>query len=80
MAYVEFVIPGNKDQLLQGEPGQYSVTNICTLPDLSDKLSGNYFYVYCNVCSTSLSISNVMFLLDHASNRFLFRLTSTELL
>jgi hypothetical protein len=40
MADVEFVIPTNKDELLQGEPGQYSVTNVYSLPELSDKLSG----------------------------------------
>jgi hypothetical protein len=44
MAYVEFVIPTNKDELLQGEPGQYSVTNACSLPELSDKLSGKSVY------------------------------------
>jgi hypothetical protein len=40
MTDVEFVIPTNKDVLLQGEPGQYSVTNVCSLPELSHKLAG----------------------------------------
>lgn len=40
MTDVEFVIPMNKDVLLQGEPGQYSVTNVCSLPELSHKLAG----------------------------------------
>ena len=40
MTDVEFVIPTNKDALLQGEPGQYSVTNVCSLPELSHKLAG----------------------------------------
>jgi hypothetical protein len=43
MADVEFVIPTNKDELLQGEPGRYSVTNVCGLLELSDKLSGKFF-------------------------------------
>jgi hypothetical protein len=67
MADVEFVIPTNKDELLQGEPGQYSVTNVCSLPELSEKLSGIY-----NVCHTAfLSIQNVTFVLKYSSNRFL---------
>lgn len=40
MTDVEFVIPTNKDVLLQGEPGQYSVNNVCSLPELSHKLAG----------------------------------------
>lgn len=40
MTDVEFVIPTNKDVLLQGEPGQYSVTNVCSLQELSNKLAG----------------------------------------
>jgi hypothetical protein len=79
MAYVEFVIPANKDELLQGDPGQYSVTNVCTLPELSEKLSGKFFScMYCNVCNTALSIPSVMFLLDHPSNRFLCHLRSKK--
>jgi hypothetical protein len=51
MADVEFVIPTNKDELLQGEPGQYTVTNVCSLPELSAKLSGkmSLFCLYCPV-------------------------------
>jgi hypothetical protein len=40
MTDVEFVIPTNKDELLQGEPGQYSVTNVCSIPELPHKLAG----------------------------------------
>jgi hypothetical protein len=40
MTDVEFVIPTKKDELLQGEPGQYSVTNVCSLPELPHKLAG----------------------------------------
>ncbi|PSN48611.1 hypothetical protein C0J52_18669 [Blattella germanica] len=40
MADVDFVIPSNKDELLQSEPGQYCVNNVSDLRDLSDRLSG----------------------------------------
>lgn len=50
MTDVEFVIPTNKDELLQGEPGQYSVTNVCSLPELSHKLAGK-------ICLYTLSYS-----------------------
>jgi hypothetical protein len=58
MAYVEFVIPTNKDELLQGEPGQYSVTNVYSLPELSDKLSGKVVYrmIYATHCSYLCSL------------------------
>lgn len=56
MADVEFVIPAKKDELLQGEPGQYTVTNVCNLPELSTKLSGNMplFCLYSPVTCHSL--------------------------
>jgi hypothetical protein len=48
MTDVEFVIPTNKDELLQGEPGQYSVTNVCSLPELSHKLAGK-ICMFCHI-------------------------------
>jgi hypothetical protein len=40
MTDVEFVIPSNKDELLQQEPGQYYVKDVFSLAELSQKLSG----------------------------------------
>jgi hypothetical protein len=51
MTDVEFVIPTNKDELLQGEPGQYCVTNVCSLPELSYKLAGKicFICIFCDI-------------------------------
>jgi len=52
MTDVEFVIPTNKDALLQGEPGQYSVTDVCSLPELSHKLAGKIYLYILYICRT----------------------------
>ncbi|XP_069703056.1 condensin complex subunit 1 [Periplaneta americana] len=56
MADVEFVIPTNKDELLQEEPGRYCVTNVCSIPDLSGKLSE---------CKNAINEVGTDFIIDH---------------
>ncbi|KAJ9587397.1 hypothetical protein L9F63_019072, partial [Diploptera punctata] len=80
MLDVEFVIPSNKDELLQQESGQYSVKNVYSLPELSQKLSDMkskvYFYFFVFIifffseCKNTISESGVDFILDEFDTLF----------